>query len=188
MLAATEERFGRLDGLVNNVGIGSPGKIEDIAEEDWDRVVEANLKSAMKCTRAAVPAMKRAGGGAILNISSIAGASGLISDAGAVVYATTKAGLHGFTLSVAADYAADGIRSNCLIVGSVDTPMVAHMGEAARQRRIDMVPLGKGTAWDVAWAAVFLASDEARWVTGVVLPVDAGLLATTPLAMLPHLK
>ena len=86
--------------------------------------------------------------------------------------------MHGLTLSVAADYAAEGIRVNCLIVGTVATPLVAHLGEEARERRRKMVPLQvEGTAWDVAHAAVFLASDEARSITGVMLPIDGGLLA-----------
>lgn len=82
------------------------------------------------------------------------------------------------TLSLAADFAAEGIRANCLIVGTVATPMVAHLGEAGRERRRLAVPLRtEGTGWDVAWAAVYLASDEARWVTGVMLPIDGGFLA-----------
>ena len=93
-----------------------------------------------------------------------------------MAYATSKAGMHGFTYSVAADFARAGIRCNCLVVGTVDTPMVAHWGEEARKRRIDMVPMGVGgTGWDVGWAAVFLASDESRWITGTFLPIDGGL-------------
>ena len=87
---------------------------------------------------------------------------------GAVAYSTAKAGLHGFTQSVAADYATQNIRANCIVVGSVHTPMVAHMGAEARERRRNMVPMQtEGTAWDIAYGAVYLASDESRWVTGV---------------------
>jgi NAD(P)-dependent dehydrogenase (short-subunit alcohol dehydrogenase family) len=111
-------------------------------------------------------------------VSSIAGALGLIGSPGAVAYATAKAGLHGFTMSVAADYATENIRANCIVVGSVHTPMVAHMGAEARERRKNMVPMKtEGTAWDIAHGAVYLASDESRWVTGLLLPIDGGLVA-----------
>lgn len=180
-VAIAEERYGRLDVLCNNIGIGSPGKAADVTEEDWDNILGVNLKSAMLCTKASIPAMLRADGGSIINISSVVGAGGLISDSGAVAYATSKAGMHGFTQSVAADYAAEGIRSNCIIVGSVHTPMVAWRGEAYRERRRKMVPLqSEGTGWDIGWGAVFLASDEARWITGALLPIDGGLMAIRP--------
>jgi len=178
MVAAAVERWGRLDILVNNVGIGGPGRVEAVEDEQWEKLLSANMTSAMLCSRAAVPAMRASGGGSIINISSIAGALGLMSDVGAAAYAATKAGLHGLTLSIAADYAAEQIRCNCIIVGSVNTPMVSHLGEDARERRRQMVPMRtEGTAWDIGWAAVYLASDEARWVTGVLLPVDGGLVA-----------
>jgi NAD(P)-dependent dehydrogenase (short-subunit alcohol dehydrogenase family) len=180
-VAATEKRYGRLDILCNNIGIGGPGKVEDVTEEDWDKIVGTNLKSAMFCTRASIPAMKRSGGGSIINISSVVGAGGLMSDTGAIAYATSKAGVHGFTQSVAADYAAEGIRSNCIIVGTVHTPMVAWRGEEYRERRRRMVPLAtEGTGWDIGWGAVYLASDEARWITGLLLPIDGGLMAIRP--------
>ncbi len=172
------ERFGRIDILHNNVGIGAGGTPETVKLEDWDRVFRINLTTALLCCRAVLPAMKAQGGGSIINVSSIAGMTGLMGSAGAVAYTTTKAGLQGFTLSVAADYAAHGIRANCIIVGTVNTPMVAHLGEEARERRRRGVPLQtEGTGWDVGHAAVYLASDEARWVTGVMLPIDGGFLA-----------
>ena len=122
--------------------------------------------------------MKESGGGSIIMVSSIAGALGLLGSTGAVAYSTAKAGLHGFTHSVAADYATQNIRANCIIVGSVYTPMVAHFGEEGRARRTKMVPVEReGTAWDVAHGAVYLASDESRWVTGILLPIDGGLVA-----------
>ena len=103
---------------------------------------------------------------------------GLSGSAGAVAYATAKAGLHGMTRSIAADYATQNIRCNCIIVGSVHTPMVAHLGEEARARRRKMVPMEtEGTAWDIAAGAVYLAGDESRWVTGILLPIDGGLCA-----------
>ena len=176
-VALAEQRYGRLDILVNNVGIGGRGGAEDVEEAGWDKVLEVNLKSMMQCGKAALPAMRRAGGGSVINISSTVGARGLSGGPGAAAYATSKAGMHGYTYSLAADFADEGIRCNCIVVGTVDTPMVAGMGEDARQRRIEKVPMKtRGTAWDVGWAAVYLASDEARWVTGAFLPIDGGLM------------
>ena len=177
MVAAAEKRYGKVTGLVNNVGGGSAGNVVEIAEADWDRVVEINLKTAMMGTKAAVPAMLRAGGGSIINVSSIVGAAGMIADRGSAAYAAAKAALHGLTHSTAANFAEQGIRCNCIVVGSVATPMVAHLGEEARRRRIEMVPMKtEGTGWDIGWAAVYLLSDESKWVTAVNLPVDGGLL------------
>ena len=122
------KKYGRLDILHNNVGIGAPGTPETVTLADWHKVLEANLTTTMLCTKYCLPRMKEGGGGSIIMVSSIAGALGLIGSPGAVAYATAKAGLHGFTMSVAADYATQNIRANCIVVGSVHTPMVAHHG------------------------------------------------------------
>jgi NAD(P)-dependent dehydrogenase (short-subunit alcohol dehydrogenase family) len=177
MAAYTIKTYGRLDILHNNVGIGAPGTPETVKLEDWHKVIEANLTTTMLCTKACLPRMKQGGGGSVIMVSSIAGALGLMGSPGAVAYSTAKAGLHGFTMSVAADYATENIRANCIVVGSVHTPMVAHMGAEARARRKNMVPMQtEGTAWDIAYGAVYLASDESRWVTGITLPIDGGLV------------
>jgi NAD(P)-dependent dehydrogenase (short-subunit alcohol dehydrogenase family) len=170
------KRYGRLDILHNNVGVGAPGTPETVSLENWNHALQTNLTTAMLCSKYCLPKMKAGGGGSVIMVSSIAGALGLMGSPGAVAYATAKAGLHGFTLSVAADYATENIRANCIIVGSVHTPMVAHLGTEARERRRSMVPMQtEGTAWDIAHGAVYLASDESRWVTGILLPIDGGL-------------
>ncbi len=181
MAAFAVERYGRLDILHNNVGVGAGGNTVTVSLDDWDRLLHSNLTSAMLCCRACIPRMRASGGGSIVNVSSTAGTVGLSGTPGAVAYTATKAGLQGLTLSVAADHAAEGIRANCLIVGTVATPLVAHLGEEARERRRRAVPLQtEGTGWDVAYAAVYLASDEARWVTGVMLPIDGGFQNIQP--------
>ena len=188
MAAFAVERYGRLDVLHNNVGVGAGGNTVTGSLDDWNRLIAANLTSAMLCCRACIPRMREAGGGSIINVSSSAGTQGLSGTPGAVAYTASKAGLQGLTLSVAADHAAEGIRANCLIVGTVYTPLVAFMGEEGRERRRKAVPLQtEGTGWDVAYAAVYLASDESRWVTTGIdaahrwrLPEHQTLAAVTP--------
>ena len=179
LVSRASEELGPIDVLVNNAGsLVERLKLLDLTEERWDYVMDLNLKSAFLCAQAVAPSMMERKDGAIINVSSIAGVVGLSGSAGAVAYTTTKAGLQGFTLSIAADCAAEGIRANCLIVGTVYTPMAMKLGEEGRERRRKLVPLQtEGTGWDVGHAAVYLASDEARWVTGVMLPIDGGFSA-----------
>jgi NAD(P)-dependent dehydrogenase (short-subunit alcohol dehydrogenase family) len=179
MAAFAAERYGRLHILHNNVGVGAAGNTVTQSLGDWNRIVAANLTSAM--LTCCIPRMREAGGGSIINVSSSAGMLGLSGTPGAVAYSAAKAGLQGLTLSVAADHAAEGIRANCLIVGTVYTPLVRGLGEEGRERRRKAVPLQtEGTGWDVAYAAVYLASDESRWVTGVMLPIDGGFQTIRP--------
>jgi NAD(P)-dependent dehydrogenase (short-subunit alcohol dehydrogenase family) len=181
MAAFATQRYGRIDILHNNVGVGAGGNTVTVALADWNRLIQSNLTSAMLCCRACIPRMREAGGGSIINVSSSAGMLGLSGTPGAVAHTATKAGLQGLTLSVAADHAAEGIRANCLVVGTVATPLVRALGEEGRERRRKAVPLQtEGTAWDVAYAAVYLASDESRWVTGVMLPIDGGFQNIRP--------
>jgi len=167
--------YGRIDILHNNVGRGSPGNAESIDIDSWNRLFATNVTSALLSCRTCIPHMRAAGGGSIINVSSYIGMLGM---PGMMAYTTTKSALQGLTLAIAADYATSGIRCNALIVGSVNTPMVANLGPAAMEQRRLAVPLQtEGTGWDVAHAAVFLASDESRWITGAMLPIDGGFLA-----------
>ena len=178
MVDAAIDRYGRLDILDNNVGISRRGTVVEVTEEDWDQVMTVNLKSMVLASKVAIPRMIEGGGGSIVNISSVAGLRAHSS----TPYTVSKAGVIGLTISMAADHAKDNIRVNCIAPGLVYTPMVApRMDESLREHRKTSAPLGsEGTGWDIGYAALYLASDEARWVTGVVLPVDAGLLTVTP--------
>jgi NAD(P)-dependent dehydrogenase (short-subunit alcohol dehydrogenase family) len=175
MVEAAAHRWGGLDILHNNVGIESRHGVMETTEEEWDRVMAVDLKSMLLATQAAVPAMERRGAGSIICISSVAGLRGY----GRTAYAAAKAGVIGFVKSVAVQLGPRGIRVNAIAPGTVWTPMVEDLGDQARERRRRATPLGtEGTAWDIGWGALYLASDEARWVTGQVLVIDAGLTAT----------
>lgn len=179
MVAAAVERFGRLDILDNNVGIGgSRQSIREVTEDEWDRVMAVNLKSMVFATQAAVPHLEAAGGGSIINIASIAA---LRHYAGIPAYQTSKAGVIGLTINLAGDLGEKRIRVNAIAPGQVWTPMTAARMSPERRaaRREAGFIQDEGTAWDIAWAAVFLASDESRWVTGQVLVIDAGVTLTT---------
>ena len=148
----------------------------ETTEEEWDRVMAVNLKSMLLATQAAVPAMEQRGGGAIICVSSIAALVGH----GRTAYAAAKAGVIGFVTSVAVQLGPKGIRVNGIAPGQVWTPMVERLGAGGARAAQRASPLGtEGTGWDVGWGAVYLASDEARWVTGHVLVIDAGLTLTT---------
>ena len=181
---AAVERYGALHILFNNVGITGPGSPTDVEESVWDNVLDVNLKSMMLTTKYAVPKMMDAGSGSIINMSSIAGVRAG-SGAASVPYSASKAGVIGMSETMAVHLGRDNVRVNVIAPGHIYTPMVGGtMEPVTRERRRKAGPLGvEGNAWDIAYAALFLASDESRWVSGVVLPVDAGLLAATPLAM-----
>ncbi len=178
MVAAAVGEWGKLDILQNNVGIGSFGRVPDVKLDDWERVMRVNVTGMMLAAQAAIPAMAQNGGGAIVNISSIASRL----PRGLTPYATSKGAVEALTRGLAADHARDGIRVNCVAPGPVYTPMVyaAGMSDEVRERRRRSSPLGiEGTGWDIAYASLFLVSDEARYITGVVLPVDGGVLLGT---------
>jgi NAD(P)-dependent dehydrogenase (short-subunit alcohol dehydrogenase family) len=183
IVAAAKQRFGgRIDILINNVGIGGcDGPAHRVEEANFDRIVSVNLKGTWMMCKAVIPAMREQGGGAIVNISSLASIAGGIQ----MAYEVTKAGVNRLTTGVALANARYGIRANAILPGLMDTPMaVAGIArasgreeQAVREERNGRVPLGgkMGSAWDTAHAALFLASDEAKFITGVLLPVDGGM-------------
>ena len=178
MAQAAIDRYGRVDILDNNVGISQRGTVVEVSEEDWDRVMTVNLKTMVLAGKAVIPRMIESGGGSIINISSIAGLRAHMS----TPYTASKAGVIGLTISMAADHAQDNIRVNAIAPGLVYTPMVApRMDDDLRQYRRNSAPMQvEGTGWDIGYAALFLASDEARWITGIVLPVDARAVRSAP--------
>jgi len=182
IVAGTIERFGRIDILHNNVGIEIPGDPVSTTEEDWDRVHDVNLKAPFLLCKHAIPHMERQGGGAIVNVSSVA--SVRWSPVPYFSYHTSKAALNHMTRVIARQYAAKKIRCNVILPGLIDTPHVRHYFrdrapedvERVMRQRDHACPMGRqGTPWEVARAALFLASDDASYVTGVELVVDGGL-------------
>lgn len=181
---ATVDAFGQLDILLNNVGIVVRGGVVDLPEEDWDRAFDVNLKSAFLSMKHAIPAMAASGGGSIINISSISSLKYLNKPY--VAYYTTKAAMNHMTRVTAAQYAPDQVRVNAILPGLMDTPMAKASAEknwGATPEKMEeywtarkaQVPLGwLGNAFDIAKAAVFFASEDARWVTGQSLVVDGG--------------
>jgi NAD(P)-dependent dehydrogenase (short-subunit alcohol dehydrogenase family) len=178
------DAWGRIDFLQNNVGIGTGDAPPlGLSEEGFDRIIAVNLKGCLLSCQAVVPVMREQGFGSIVNISSIAALAGIVP---LTAYKISKAGINALGHSLAVDNAAHGVRVNTIMPGLLDTPMAVDSWAAAvsvpvekiRARRDAQVPLGakQGTGWDVAYASLFLHSDEARFVTGVVLPVDGGQL------------
>ena len=180
------ERFGRIDILVNNVGGSAPGNAATMTEEVWDAQMSHNLKSMFLATKYVLPVMEKQASGVIINLSSTAGLR-MSAERAHVAYSTAKFGILAFSRSTAIAFVRKGIRCNTVIPGLMNTPLVEHRlaktvagGDLAAliAKRDAAVPMGHmGTAWDVAHAVLFLASDEARFITGTEILVDGGMCA-----------
>ena len=176
---AAVEGFGGLHILHNNVGGGGGASVVDATEEDWLRSASINLMSVINMSRYAVPQMMSGGGGSIINVSSVTALRPKTRSSFAP-YTVNKSAVVGLTRAMAVDHAADNIRVNCIMPGLMWTPRVASGSTGMRETRRTSTPLPvEGQSWDIGWAALYLASDEARFVTGIVLPVDGGFLLTS---------
>lgn len=181
MVRAATERYGGLHILVNNVGIGGQSaSVVDTDPDIWDTVMRVNVKGMMLAAKRAIPAMT--GGGAVVNISSVSA----IRQNERAAYSASKGAVLSLTMVMAGQHARDGVRVNCVIPGQVWTPMVQAEADAAHQealrerRRLGSLLKTEGTAWDIAHAALFFASDDARWITGQNLVVDGGMTLGRP--------
>ena len=188
-VASAVTSFGEIDILINNLGANSPhsgwvggGKIHTLPDDVWRGLIDLNLTSAFMMCKAAIPEMIKRPTSVIINIGSIAAMQAI----GSTAYGSAKAALIAFTHELALAYGPDGLRANIVSPGHIHSPMVSSMlDDAGRARRAEITPLGiEGTAWDVAAVALFLASDEARYLTSLSIPVDGGVTQMAPLAVL----
>jgi NAD(P)-dependent dehydrogenase (short-subunit alcohol dehydrogenase family) len=191
MVQAAVDAFGTIDILVNNIGRAALGTVVTTTEEVWDQAMTINLRTAFLASKYTVPVMAAKGAGAIVNISSVSAVRGDST----VAYSAAKGALNAMTVDMAFSHGREGIRVNAILPGHITTPMVMSVSapgaraEFMNSMRSEAGLLGTpGDGWDVGWATAFLASDEARWITGVLLPVESGVLAVTPLMMAPYLR
>jgi len=187
LVETAAERYGKIDILMNSVGIGGPGSAPDVTEEMWNRVLDVDLKSMVFISKYAIPEMIKSGGGSIINVSSVDGIRAAMTKN--IPYAAAKGGMIAATRAMAVHHGRDNVRVNCIAPGMIYTSMVeTSIDDQKRNLRRDIAPLGtEGNAEDIAMAATFLASDEARWITGVLLPVDAGLMAAGPQSLIENI-
>jgi len=177
-IGAATSSFGKLDILVNNAGIWRRGRVEDTTVEDWDMILDVNAKGVFLGTKLAIPEMRKAGGGSIINISSTAG---LVGGPRSSAYTASKGAVRLFTKATAVQYSQEGIRANSIHPGPIDTPMIQqvwHGEEQSREAALARTPLGRiGTPEDIAYGVLFLASDESSFMTGSELVIDGGSTA-----------
>ena len=174
------EAFGKLNILVNNAGVLSVSTIEEIPEDEWDRLIGANLKGPFLMCRAALPEFRKVGGGAIVNVGSVLG---LVAMKKRAAYCASKGGVTLLTKAIAIDHGHENVRANCICPSIVETELVSQLfntpdGDRAKRERLATIPLGRmGRPADIAELAVYLASDESSWLTGAAIPLDGGLTA-----------
>lgn len=174
LVNATLEKWGKIDILVNNAGVTRDNLLLRMGEEDWDTVLNINLKGTYNCTRAVIRSMMKQRFGRIINITSVVG---IMGNAGQANYAASKAGIIGFTRSVARELASRQITCNAIAPGFIETDMTAALDDKVKEALFAQIPLGRfGSPFDVAHVAVFLASDEASYITGQVIRVDGGMV------------
>ncbi len=174
MTDAAIAEFGRIDVLVNNAGITRDNLMLRMSEEDWDMVLDINLKGAFNCIKTVVRPMMKQKSGSIINIASV---SGVMGNSGQANYAASKAGLIGLTKTTAKEFAKKGIRANAVAPGFISSAMTDKLSEEVKAKYFDAIPLGQfGTAEDVAKVVAFLASDMSSYITGQVINVDGGLI------------
>jgi NAD(P)-dependent dehydrogenase (short-subunit alcohol dehydrogenase family) len=191
MVLAAMDTFGTVDILVNNLGLASFGTAVDMAERDWDRTFDINLRTVFLASKYAIPVMAAQRSGSVINLSSMSAQR----PGRTVAYSAAKAGVEAMTFDMAFAHGKRGVRVNCILPGNIVTPVAQNIistlpnSEELEEMRRQASMLGTpGNAWDIAFAAVFLASDEARWISGVTLPVDAGSLKLTALSLVNELR
>ena len=173
-VSAIEEQLGPIDILINNAGVTRDNILLRLKDEDWDQVININLKGAFNFTRAVTRGMMKRRDGAIVNVSSVVG---LMGNAGQANYAASKAGLHGLTKSVARELASRGVRCNAIAPGYIRTDMTAELSEEQTSALADQIPLGRlGEVEDIAGVVRFLVGPDARYITGQILAVDGGMV------------
>jgi NAD(P)-dependent dehydrogenase (short-subunit alcohol dehydrogenase family) len=191
MVLKALDHFGRIDILVNNLGLASGGTVTEMYERDWDRVFDINLRTVFLACKYTIPVMLSQNSGAVINLSSISAQR----PGRTIAYSASKAGVEAMTFDMAYAYGRKGVRVNCVLPGNINTPIAMNVlqsfpGHAQMQKfreRGGMLGI-PGDAWDIAHAVVYLASEEARFVTGITLPVDSGMLRTTGMSMLNEIR